>query len=189
MLLQESTDPIEFLSESLHAHFPVEIAFHDESEIQFAPFDARSFLDFFSELIGASLHSDIPEELKAGLAEELQITSLQAIRKEDAQRGLSLAHLSEGVYRLEFAILLTAPWKVGAVALEKCYLAFTIGYAPASGLSISAIIGAGKIKFFDHHLDLEVSVHVPSFLIKARFKTDQHPADSPAGMARTTWVP
>lgn len=182
---EQSTDPIELLAERLQDHFAVEIAFRDEGEIQFAPFDARNFIGFFSDLVGASLDSDIPDELKAGLAEELQITSLQAIRKEDAQRGLSLAHLSEGVYRLEFAILLTAPWKVGEVALEKSYLAFTIGYAPASKLSISAVAGAGQLQFFDHHLDLEVSVQLPSLLVQAQLRADQHPADSPEGLAKT----
>lgn len=185
MLFQESTDPIESLSASLHARFPVEIAFHDDDEIQFAPFTARSFLDFFAKLIGTPLHSDIPDDLLAGLADELQITSLQAIHQEDAKRGLSLARLNDGVFRLEFAILLTAPWKIGEVALEKSYLAFTIGYAPANRLSIAAVVGAGQLQFFDHHLDLDVSVQLPSLLLQAELRADQHPADTPEGIAKT----
>jgi|GEM_PF-3975726 len=183
-MIFDKPDPIEKLKHFLGDHFPPPEKTEDVQGIQFAPCAVADFAALFSGLTGESIADYLPAEYTQ-VAQGLQITSLQAIQEDDPQRGLRLTMPDSGLYQLEFAVVWTAPWTIAdVIEIRDSFIAFTITFSQESGLSVSAVIGSGKIKFFDYHLDLEVSVHVPSFLIEARLKTDQDTTGAaPAGMA------
>lgn len=183
MIFHES-DPIEALKRLLGDQFPLPAETTDVRGIQFAPCAVGDFAALFTGLTGEPIEDYLPAEYTQ-VAQGLQITSLQAIQEDDPQRGLRLTMPDSGLYQLEFAVVWATPWTIAdVIEIRDSFVAFTITFSQESGLAISAVIGSGKIKFFDYQLDLEVSVHVPSFLIEARLKTDQDTAGAaPAGMA------
>lgn len=183
MIFSES-DPIEALRRLLSDPFPLPQETTDVRGIQFPPSAFKDFAALFTGLTGEAIEDYLPAEYTQ-VAEGLQITSLQAIQEDDPQRGLRLTMLDSGSYQLEFAVVWTTPWTIAdVIEISDSFVAFTITFSQESGLAVSAVIGSGKIQFFDYHLDLDVSVHVPSFLIEARLKTDQDTAGAaPAGMA------
>ena len=157
----------------------------DVKEIQFSPCKVDDFAVLFKILTDEPVETYLPAEYTVA-AKGLLITSLQAHQEEDDQRGgLRLTMPDSGLYQLEFAVVWTKPWTIAdKITIRDSFIAFTITFSQESGLSVSAVIGSEKIKFLDYDLDLDVSVHVPSFLIEARLKTDQGTAgDAPAKMA------
>lgn len=156
----------------------------DGGGVQFRPGQLKDFPALFTFLSGQAIEAYLPAAFTQ-VADSLLITSLPAIQEEDENRGLSLITPEKGVYRLEFAVVWTTPWIIeDVIEIQDSFIAFIITFSQESGLDLSAVIGSGQIKFFDYHLDLDVSVHVPSFLIEARLKTDQDTTGAtPAGLA------
>lgn len=185
MIFRE-TDPIEALSHSLgnQFQFPAPEKTTDVQGIQFPPCDVQDFAALFTVLTGAPVDEYLPAEFTQSL-QALRITSLQAIQEENHERGLRMTMPDSGLYQLEFAVVWTAPWTIeDVIEIRDSFVAFTITFSQEDGLAVSAVIGSRKIRFFDYDLDLDVAVHVPSFLIEAHLDTDtDHAATAPAGMA------
>lgn len=187
MIFDES-DPIESLKRILGDQFPGPAKTTDVQGVQFPPCDVEDFAAVFTSLTGEQIEAYLPAEFTQS-PKKLRITSLQAIREGDEKRGLRMTMPDNGLYQLEFAVVWTAPWTINdVIEIRDSFVAFTITFSQERGLSVSAVVGSGKIRFFDYHLDLDVSVQVPSFLIEAHLKTDQDTAGTAAAGAAENYL-
>lgn len=154
------------------------------NELTFAPHTVSDFGGLFETMTGEPIADTLPQAF-SDASEGVLMTGYSTFDQPDTTRGLSLAKMDSGVYRLAFALVWTKPIQIAdAIVLDRPAVALAVTYSQELGISVAGVISSGKLTFQELALDLGVSVQVPALLVDANLAVGQDAASAaPAGLA------